>query len=133
MTLMERFGSSGRKIPPGQWTAAVAFRLRAGSGPDVTCRRAAARMCLAGQAAARMRLRAGRDPDALRYGDAGDKPRQRRAGDGSRPVRQRAIGSAGERLVHTEEVTGSIPVSPTSENTLRGQSPARVYSSKVQQ
>ena len=25
-----------------------------------------------------------------------------------------AIGSAGERLVHTEEVTGSIPVSPTS-------------------
>src|SRR6185369_10372526 len=24
-----------------------------------------------------------------------------------------AIGSAGERLVHTEEVTGSIPVSPT--------------------
>jgi hypothetical protein len=25
----------------------------------------------------------------------------------------RAIGSAGERLVHTEEVTGSIPVSPT--------------------
>ena len=26
---------------------------------------------------------------------------------------QRAIGSAGERLVHTEEVTGSIPVSPT--------------------
>jgi hypothetical protein len=30
---------------------------------------------------------------------------------------QRAIGSAGERLVHTEEVTGSIPVSPTQ---LRG-------------
>src|SRR5215213_65935 len=28
-------------------------------------------------------------------------------------VRSRAIGSAGERLVHTEEVTGSIPVSPT--------------------
>ena len=27
---------------------------------------------------------------------------------------RRAIGSAGERLVHTEEVTGSIPVSPTS-------------------
>src|SRR5262249_34767259 len=27
--------------------------------------------------------------------------------------RSRAIGSAGERLVHTEEVTGSIPVSPT--------------------
>jgi hypothetical protein len=26
---------------------------------------------------------------------------------------RRAIGSAGERLVHTEEVTGSIPVSPT--------------------
>jgi hypothetical protein len=28
----------------------------------------------------------------------------------------RAIGSAGERLVHTEEVTGSIPVSPTSDS-----------------
>ena len=25
----------------------------------------------------------------------------------------RAISSAGERFVHTEEVTGSIPVSPT--------------------
>jgi hypothetical protein len=30
--------------------------------------------------------------------------------------RRRAIGSAGERLVHTEEVTGSIPVSPTQLN-----------------
>ena len=29
------------------------------------------------------------------------------------PALARAIGSAGERLVHTEEVTGSIPVSPT--------------------
>ena len=29
-------------------------------------------------------------------------------------LRQRAIGSAGERFVHTEEVTGSIPVSPTT-------------------
>ncbi len=29
-------------------------------------------------------------------------------------VGARAIGSAGERLVHTEEVTGSIPVSPTT-------------------
>jgi hypothetical protein len=34
--------------------------------------------------------------------------------------RTRAIGSAGERLVHTEEVTGSIPVSPTSLNTVPG-------------
>jgi hypothetical protein len=33
----------------------------------------------------------------------------------------RAIGSAGERLVHTEEVTGSIPVSPTSSETQIGQ------------
>jgi hypothetical protein len=32
---------------------------------------------------------------------------------GYRP-QARAIGSAGERLVHTEEVTGSIPVSPTT-------------------
>jgi hypothetical protein len=28
--------------------------------------------------------------------------------------RRRAISSAGERFVHTEEVTGSIPVSPTA-------------------
>ena len=33
--------------------------------------------------------------------------------DGPDSFRRRAIGSAGERLVHTEEVTGSIPVSPT--------------------
>src|SRR6516225_6699739 len=32
---------------------------------------------------------------------------------------QRAIGSAGERLVHTEEVTGSIPVSPTRSEAMR--------------
>jgi hypothetical protein len=31
---------------------------------------------------------------------------------------QRAIGSAGERFVHTEEVTGSIPVSPTSKQAV---------------
>jgi hypothetical protein len=29
------------------------------------------------------------------------------------PRLARAISSAGERFVHTEEVTGSIPVSPT--------------------
>src|ERR1017187_6459342 len=40
------------------------------------------------------------------------------AGSMGSPARRRAIGSAGERLVHTEEVTGSIPVSPT-----RSQSP----------
>src|SRR5690349_11212151 len=33
--------------------------------------------------------------------------------------RSRAIGSAGERLVHTEEVTGSIPVSPTRSEAYR--------------
>jgi hypothetical protein len=33
--------------------------------------------------------------------------------DGLAALQARAIGSAGERLVHTEEVTGSIPVSPT--------------------
>src|SRR6204780_771725 len=38
------------------------------------------------------------------------------------PARARAIGSAGERLVHTEEVTGSIPVSPTQ---LKGRFPVR--------
>ena len=47
--------------------------------------------------------RAARREDALPYGSAGTVPKPRR----------RAIGSAGERLVHTEEVTGSIPVSPT--------------------
>src|ERR1019366_7490279 len=40
-----------------------------------------------------------------------DSPRV--AGSMGSPARRRAIGSAGERLVHTEEVTGSIPVSPT--------------------
>ena len=38
----------------------------------------------------------------------------------SPPPRSRAIGSAGERLVHTEEVTGSIPVSPTALGQLKG-------------
>ena len=47
----------------------------------------------------------------LRYAQA-----DRRCGPG-----RRAIGSAGERLVHTEEVTGSIPVSPTQ---LSGRFPA---------
>ena len=32
-----------------------------------------------------------------------------------------AISSAGERFVHTEEVTGSIPVSPTLFSQVRGQ------------
>ena len=41
-------------------------------------------------------------------GYPGDLDPQRTAAD-----QRRAIGSAGERLVHTEEVTGSIPVSPT--------------------
>ena len=36
------------------------------------------------------------------------------------PAGRWAIGSAGERLVHTEEVTGSIPVSPTSRLMLVG-------------
>ena len=35
------------------------------------------------------------------------------------PDQRRAIGSAGERLVHTEEVTGSIPVSPTRSEAMR--------------
>ena len=48
---------------------------------------------------------------------------------------RRAIGSAGERLVHTEEVTGSIPVSPTQ---LSGQFRARnwpflIFVQQVQQ
>ena len=38
---------------------------------------------------------------------------RRAVGPGSSQDRRWAIGSAGERLVHTEEVTGSIPVSPT--------------------
>ena len=53
--------------------------------------------------------------DALPYGSAGTRLSRGAAGP-RRTVRarRRAIGSAGERLVHTEEVTGSIPVSPTS-------------------
>src|SRR5215470_18532923 len=44
-------------------------------------------------------------PGRMRYPVFARAPRHGRAA--------RAIGSAGERLVHTEEVTGSIPVSPT--------------------
>jgi hypothetical protein len=60
-----------------------------------------------------LRPRAVQREDALTYGSAATRlPRgpdpQRTAAD-----QRRAIGSAGERLVHTEEVTGSIPVSPT--------------------
>src|SRR5260370_37881763 len=47
--------------------------------------------------------------------------------------RRRAIGSAGERLVHTEEVTGSIPVSPTRQDVVLKRALAAPYSSKVQQ
>jgi hypothetical protein len=45
--------------------------------------------------------------DALRF------ERVPRLADFGTGAEVRAIGSAGERLVHTEEVTGSIPVSPT--------------------
>lgn len=39
---------------------------------------------------------------------------------GQHRTMRRAIGSAGERLVHTEEVTGSIPVSPTRSEAMWG-------------
>ena len=39
--------------------------------------------------------------------------------------RVRAISSAGERFVHTEEVTGSIPVSPTAFMQISGPFPTR--------
>jgi hypothetical protein len=47
-----------------------------------------------------------------------------------------AISSAGERFVHTEEVTGSIPVSPTQVRALINDLAAtdlRQYSTEVQQ
>src|SRR5215469_9002606 len=49
---------------------------------------------------------------------------RRRVGAGARWASgdARAIGSAGERLVHTEEVTGSIPVSPTTVSAHRPRS-----------
>ena len=46
-----------------------------------------------------------------------------RGESGSLDSRARAISSAGERFVHTEEVTGSIPVSPTSTNSLSDKDP----------
>ena len=52
------------------------------------------------------------------------------------PRPARAISSAGERFVHTEEVTGSIPVSPTQLRCLVIDLAARflvVYCSKVLQ
>ena len=51
--------------------------------------------------------------DALPYGSAGTRLLPGAWTRRTAPDRRRAIGSAGERLVHTEEVTGSIPVSPT--------------------
>ena len=76
---------------------------------------------------------------ALRPGhllSAHQPPPCRRAGAWWPNADARAIGSAGERLVHTEEVTGSIPVSPTQVRSLMQvfascQKPP--YSSKVQQ
>jgi hypothetical protein len=47
--------------------------------------------------------------------------------------RVRAIGSAGERLVHTEEVTGSIPVSPTRQNASATILFLASYNTEVQQ
>ena len=58
--------------------------------------------------------RAARREDALPYGSAGTRlSRGPLAPLETARALRRAIGSAGERLVHTEEVTGSIPVSPT--------------------
>ena len=59
------------------------------------------------------RLRAADREDALPYGSAGTRLPRGSAPAGRPHDQRRAIGSAGERLVHTEEVTGSIPVSPT--------------------
>jgi hypothetical protein len=52
------------------------------------------------------------------------------------PQPARAISSAGERFVHTEEVTGSIPVSPTQVSALINDLAAKYspqYSTEVQQ
>src|SRR5215469_6054054 len=60
-------------------------------------------------------------PVGMRTSDCGDpaivgfgaSPLPRHSPTCATLTKARAIGSAGERLVHTEEVTGSIPVSPT--------------------
>jgi hypothetical protein len=80
--------------------------------PDVVCRRA--------PRDANMRYPMG----ALGRGCRGFSPRR------TARYQRRAIGSAGERLVHTEEVTGSIPVSPTDVNP--GQRLIRRTSSSLQ-
>jgi len=54
------------------------------------------------------------------------------AGKGHTELRPATSGD-GPGLIHTEEVTGSIPVSPTSTNTHRGEPQKSAYSSKVQQ
>src|SRR5438094_10257123 len=62
-------------------------------------------------------------PLDMKFPDGGGGKRLRRAWDARMRTRvrigysrasMRAISSAGERFVHTEEVTGSIPVSPTA-------------------
>src|SRR6266699_1621358 len=53
---------------------------------------------------------------AARFGEGGGATRARAVASyfpGAIVVRPRARSSAGERLLHTQEVTGSIPVAPT--------------------
>ena len=77
----------------------------------------------AGPLCATLRALCGRDHPSWPR-SPGDAQRPRRA-KGWRWRRARAIGSAGERLVHTEEVTGSIPVSPTTKPAAGRRLPAR--------
>jgi hypothetical protein len=65
-----------------------------------------------GAACATLRSLCGRDAQLTASDRICEGAGTRYRGD---PQGSRAIGSAGERLVHTEEVTGSIPVSPTTE------------------
>ncbi|CAK7282363.1 hypothetical protein SGPA1_20329 [Streptomyces misionensis JCM 4497] len=84
-------------------------------------------------AAAARRARPRRLPRQPPADDAGRTPRTAAPSAGGlkerRPdlycsVRSRAISSVGERFVHTEEVTGSNPVSPTGREPVRSSGPA---------
>ena len=95
---------AGREVPRP-------WRLCAGHRASVCGHRAS--VCGAPRGGRGVCARAGSGPDALRYGNAADSRASGEPGTAPVPSGSGRLAQRGERLVHTEEVTGSIPVSPT--------------------